>query len=222
MANSKRQCSLKSCKEYFRPETGIIVCGGKLAFCCFDHQVQYGLEMGKKLRAKQKVIEKREDTRRKKEFYENDPSHQKELTRRVFNEMICLLDAGQPCISCGKFVCGSRMEAGHFKSVGSHPELRFEPLNVYLQGSGCNSATSGRKRSNLTVSKEYEQRLILVRGQELVDWLNGPHSPKRYTCAELIQMRAVFAAERTRLKKGLPPSRNWREIPQAEQMRGAA
>jgi hypothetical protein len=204
---SLRKCSYKPCGERFQKAAMFI--HGTLAFCSENHRITYAIDAGKKLRIKK---ERGESVRRKREHYKDDLPHQKEETRKVFNEMIRLLDKGQPCISCGKAVCGQRMEAGHFKSVGSHPELRFDPRNCYLQGSGCNSATSSRRRNNLTVSKEYEQRLIEKMGQELVDWLNGPHPPAKYTCSQLQEMRAVFAAERTRLKKGLPPSRNWRAL----------
>jgi hypothetical protein len=216
VANSKRRCSLQSCKIHFLRETGIVE--GLKAWCCEDHKIAWAIAAGRKLRAVQVKKEKQESTRKKKEHYAKDLPHQKEITRIVFNNMIRLLDQGQPCISCGKTVCGQRFEAGHFKSVGSHPELRYDPRNVYLQGMGCNRATSSRKRNNLTVSKEYEVRLRAKMGDALVDWLNGPHPAKHYTCADLIEMRIEINAEIRRLSKGLPPSKDWRALPQAQQL----
>lgn len=214
--NSHRKCTF--CNDFKRREDMIITPKG--AWCSSDHQYESAMKNLNKLQSK----EARAATKAKKEAKQKTVQEKRELrarslpyqltkTRLYFNEMIRLLDAGQPCISCGKPKCGSRFEAGHFKSVGSHPELRFDARNCYLQGSGCNQAHSGRKRNNLTVAKEYEVRLREKMGGALVDWLNGPHKAKHYTCHDLADLQKLFIAESARLKKGLPASRNWRELP---------
>ena len=205
---NKRRC--KACKEYAIPRGT----DPRVKWCsdpCKDKVIAAALEKARETQRKQARRAQNQEKRARKL---NDLPHQKTLTRLAFNKMIRLLDAGQLCISCGKEVCGSRFEAGHFKSVGSHPELRYDPRNCYLQGSGCNQATSSRRRSNLTVSKEYEQRLRDKMGDELVDWLNGPHEPKHYTCDDLRELRAVFNEEVRRLERGEGPSRDWRKLPE--------
>lgn len=99
------------------------------------------------------------------------------------NKYIRLRDANEPCISCGRHHQG-QYHAGHYLSVGSHPELRWDERNIYKQCAPCNNHLSG----NLI---EYRKRLIKIKGQKLVDWLEGPHEPLKPTiddCKELITM----------------------------------
>lgn len=181
-------------------------------FCTIDDATKYGIASIPKTRKKLEKKRRSEEYQEKQARLKNDFPHQLELTRVACNSFIRVLDAGEPCISCGRFRCGQRMEAGHCKSVGSHPELRFDLRNIYLQGSGCNQATSKRKRSNLTIAKEYEKRLAVKMGQEMVDWLNGPHEAKHYTCSDLVELRAIFNAERAFIDKNGRPSKNWRSL----------
>lgn len=102
----------------------------------------------------------------------------------AFNAWIRLRDAGQPCISCGRMHKG-RWHAGHYRSVGSAPELRFEPLNVHLQCAPCNLYLSG----NLTA---YRIHLIEKIGLEKVEWLEGHHQQKKYTVDEIIKMKKEY------------------------------
>lgn len=101
-----------------------------------------------------------------------------------FNKFVRLRDRFQPCISCGSYpddsglITGSRIDAGHYRSVGACPELRFEELNCHAQCVKCNQHLSGN-------TVEYRIRLIQRIGQESVDWLEGPHSPKHYTIDDL-------------------------------------
>ena len=50
----------------------------------------------------------------------------------AFNAYIRVRDQNLPCISCGRHHQG-QYHAGHYRTVGSHPELRFEELNVHKQ-----------------------------------------------------------------------------------------
>lgn len=141
---------------------------------------------------------------------------QTELTQDVFNRMIRLLDEGKPCISCGRSQCGTYWDAGHKRSVGSCPELRFDPRNCYLQGSGCNRANRRPDKNNgkgaETIAQEYESRLRDLYGDTLVDWVNGPHEMPRWRDDDLRALRKVFAAECRRLERGEGPSRDWRSL----------
>lgn len=66
------------------------------------------------------------------------------------------------CISCGKILPISKMQAGHFYSAGKYPPLRFNPDNVNGQcGFYCNKMLSG----NLN---EYRKGLIIKIGLERV------------------------------------------------------
>ena len=128
---------------------------------------------------------KRERIAAKKAFQAKDKPYQIKLTQKAFNAFVRERDHGEPCISCG--ITYGKMNAGHYKSVGSSPELRFEPLNCHLQCEQCNSSKSG----NVV---PYRVNLIKKIGIEAVEWLEGPHGPKKYTCDDLIEMRAVMVA----------------------------
>jgi hypothetical protein len=213
MANSKRRCSLKSCDDpYFRPEDGIIGRDGKLAFCKFDHQVQYGLETGKKLRAK-KV--KQESVDRKKAFYADDLPHQKALTQTVCNKLVSLLDAGKTCISCGRPLRGGRFQnASHLKSVGSNSFLRYSPVNIHMACVNCNEYQSGNIEG-------YKVGLVERYGQSMLDYLESAPRVKAWTCEELLQLRTDMNAEIRALQKDQPATRNWRALPQVQEQQAA-
>jgi len=80
----------------------------------------------------------------------------------LFNKMIRGRDAGQPCISCGKY---TTLQAGHFYSGGHYSGLKFNPDNVHGQCVRCNMYLSG----NLN---EYRKNLIKRIGKERVEKLD--------------------------------------------------
>jgi hypothetical protein len=48
----------------------------------------------------------------------------------------------------------------------------------------------------------YRPRLIEKIGIEAVEWLEGPHEPKRYTVEQLKAMTAEYRAKTRELKRG--------------------
>ncbi|WP_258257474.1 recombination protein NinG [Burkholderia sp. EMB26] len=119
-------------------------------------------------------------------------THLREL-QAAFNAWIRARDAGQPCISCGRFHQGQN-HAGHYRSVGSEPALRFEPDNVHLQCAPCNTHLSG----NLIA---YRANLVKKIGIERVEWLEGHHVPKKLTVQEIQEMKTFYRAEVRRMKR---------------------
>lgn len=183
-------------------------------FCDCDCMADHGL--AKARQQQQRKREREAKAKRARKPKAKTKLSQTELTQRMFNKMIRLLDDGRECISCGKSECGIRFEAGHFRSVGACPEIRFDPRNCHLQGSSCNNAqfrkTKRTRRTAETVSQEYAIRLRERYSDELVDWLNGPHELPRWRDDDLKALRAVFAAECRRLERGEGPSRDWRAM----------
>lgn len=108
----------------------------------------------------------------------------------AFNAWIRARDAAQPCISCGRHHDG-QYHAGHYRTVGSSPELRFEPLNAHKQCAPCNNHKSGD-------IVNYRISLVVRIGQDKVEWLEGPHEPQRYTIDDL---KAIKAEYREKLKQ---------------------
>jgi hypothetical protein len=111
----------------------------------------------------------------------------------AFNEWVRLRDSDRPCVSCGRHHEG-QYHAGHYRSVGANPELRFEPLNVWKQCAPCNTHLSG----NLV---NYRLSLLQLIGPEKVDWLEGPHPASKHTVEEIKTIKAEYRAKTRELKK---------------------
>ena len=157
--------------------------------------VPCALDLVRQANARKEARAKREEraaTRVAKEKVKTRGTHLKEL-QAAFNAWIRMRDAGQPCIACGRYHQGQN-HAGHYRSVGSCPELRFEPDNVHLTCQPCNVHLSG----NLI-----QMRIGMIKkiGLARVEWLEGYHEPKKYTLAEIQEMKAFYRAEVRRLKK---------------------
>lgn len=136
-------------------------------------------------------IERRE-IKVRKEKLKSRADHLKD-TQIAFNAWVRARDAELPCISCGRHHQG-KYDAGHYRTVGSNPALRFEPLNCHRQCSPCNTQLSG----NIV---NYRIELVKRIGAESVEWLEGPHKPKKYTVEELKAMTAEYRAKTRELKK---------------------
>ncbi|KVN92578.1 recombination protein NinG [Burkholderia ubonensis] len=173
------------CRVVFTPARSMQkVCG---PLCALSHAKK--LADQKAARAQR---DERKSLREKLEKAKTRGTHLREL-QAAFNAWIRARDAGHACISCGRFHQG-QWHAGHYRSVGSEPALRFEPDNVHLQCAPCNTHLSG----NLIA---YRVNLIKKIGAERVEWLEGPHVPKKLTIAEIQEMKAFYRAEARRLNK---------------------
>lgn len=110
-----------------------------------------------------------------------------ELAREAqfaFNAYIRERDKHRPCISCGDHLAG-RWNAGHYRTVGACPELRFDETNCHKQCAQCNQHKSGdivNYRANL------EHRI----GESALAKLEGPHEPKNYTRDDFIEIRRIY------------------------------
>lgn len=135
----------------------------------------------------------RKDIKVRKEKLKSRADHLKD-TQHAFNAWIRARDAALPCVSCGRHHEG-QYHAGHYRTVGASPELRFEPLNAWKQCAPCNNHLSG----NLI---KYRISLLQRIGEEKVAWLEGPHEAKRYTVEELKAMTVEYRAKTKELKKG--------------------
>jgi hypothetical protein len=127
-----------------------------------------------------------------KERIKSRSQHMKEA-QVAFNAWVRLRDAGLPCVSCGRHHNG-QWHAGHYRTVGGSPELRFEPLNVWRQCAPCNNHQSG----NIV---NYRIELVKRIGEEKVAWLEGPHQPRKYTIEELKTIKAEYRAKARELKR---------------------
>ncbi|WP_189635875.1 recombination protein NinG [Pseudomonas chlororaphis] len=113
----------------------------------------------------------------------------------AFNAWVRLRDAALGCVSCDKpATWPGQWHASHFRSVGSSPEHRFNPLNVHKACSVCNNHLSG---NILGYRPELERRI----GIEAVEALLGPSEPRKYTVEDLKVITAEYRAKTRELKR---------------------
>ena len=184
-----RKYKCKHCQEF--KEESIKLPVGR--FCCYEHATKWAQEKAerefmRKLNKETKEKEKadRQRHRERKEALRPRAWYLKEA-QKWFNKFIRLRDTGNPCISCGRST-GAKINAGHYRSVGSCPELRYEELNCHLQCEHCNSYKSGN-------IEHYRPALIKKIGQDKVDWIEGPHKPKKYTIDDLKEIIQAYKAK---------------------------
>ena len=134
----------------------------------------------------------RKDIKVRKEKLKSRADHAKD-TQQAFTEWVRLRDADLPCVSCGRHHDG-QYHAGHYRTVAANPAIRFEPLNVHKQCAPCNNHKSGD-------IVNYRIELVKRIGAEAVEWLEGPHEPKRYTIEQLKAMTAEYRAKTRELKR---------------------
>lgn len=137
-------------------------------------------------------VERRE-IKIRKEVLKSRSDHMRD-TQQAFNEWVRNRDAALPCVSCSRHHEG-KYDAGHYRTVGSNPALRFEPLNCHRQCSPCNTQLSG----NIV---NYRIELVRRIGITNVEWLEGPHEHQKYAVEELKALTAKYRALTRELKKG--------------------
>lgn len=180
----KKRC--KACQEMFTPVRDFqSVCG---AIACALAVVSDNRE-----KARKAISELgRQELRAARERIKPKGDYMREA-QAAFNAWIRERDRLLPCISCGRHHQG-KYDAGHYRTVGSNPALRFEPLNCHKQCVPCNQHKSG----NIV---EYRLNLVQRIGADSVAWLEGPHEPKKYTIEDLQQIKAHYRALLRDMKK---------------------
>jgi DNA repair exonuclease SbcCD ATPase subunit len=179
-----KNCKNPDCGISFPPQRlGQAVCSPKCGLAIKEVNQE-------KARKSLAQIERRE-IKVRKEKLKSRAEHLREA-QAAFNEWIRLRDADRPCVSCGRHHEG-QYHAGHYRSVGANPELRFEPLNVWKQCAPCNTHLSG----NLV---NYRLSLLQLIGDAQVEWLEGPHSARKYTVDEIKTIKADYRALTKELK----------------------
>ncbi|MGS0546723.1 recombination protein NinG [Pseudomonas parakoreensis] len=139
----------------------------------------------------------RADIKVRKEALKNRGDHMREA-QQAFNEYIRARDqaAGHPCISSGKPLdwSGNAVDAGHYRSVGSAPHLRFDERNCHAQSKQDNRFLSGN-------AVDYRIGLIARIGQEAVDALESDQTVRKYTVEEIKAIKAEYRAKTKELKR---------------------
>lgn len=200
----QRRCPV--CLEIYTPNRY----GLRLTRCCENAACRLDYAQG--VRAKEASKEAKQ---KKKEFYQKDIRWQHKQCQPVFNKLRRLQefkrfkDRGlEPyCISCGKPLGGDTWACGHFRSVGSNSQLRYDPVNTYLQHNNrCNKNLSGDINGTAT-TKGYKQGLIDRFGADMALWITDyceiHNEPVKWDWEKMELMRSEWYAEIRKLEKEL-------------------
>lgn len=192
----RRKCANKECRQWFNPTRDTqTVCGYECATAVAKEQT--AKNRAEAQRAKRKLQREEEKAGRQRQAERRQAvkplSHFVKQAQQAFNEFIRYRDRHLPCISCGRFHDG-QYHAGHFRTTGANPELRFSEDNCHKQCSACNNHLSG----NLI---NYRPALIHKIGQARFDALMGPHELPKWKRDDYIRIRDEYRAKLKELKK---------------------
>lgn len=190
----RRKCTV--CREWFHPvRAEQYVCSYECA-CVHGKAANDAAKADKQRKEKKRRLEEEKADRQRqveRRIAVKPLSYFIKQAQHAFNEFIRYRDRDLPCISCGRHHDG-QYHAGHFRTTGASPELRFDEDNCHKQCSACNNHLSG----NLTA---YRPALIAKIGQARFDALMGPHALPKWTRDDYIRIRDEYRAKLRDLKK---------------------
>ena len=194
MKAANRRC--KTCRKKVPAESAFVT--QLRAFCSFDCLQQFTKsEQGRKTIAKSSLAE----TRERKQKLKTKSDYLKEA-QAAFNAYVRARDKDDACISCGNYVLndqiGGGWDAGHYRSTGSAPHLRFHLWNCHKQCVKCNRFLSGNVA-------EYRKGLIKKIGIEKVEALESINAVENTGKKDeyLIRLKRIFNKKK---RKVLQPS----------------
>ncbi|AUU92384.1 protein NinG [Enterobacteriaceae bacterium ENNIH3] len=194
MRKPRRKCTV--CREWFEPvRAEQYVCSYECA-CVHGKAANDAAKVEKQRKEKKRRLEEEKADRQRqaeRRIAVKPLSYFIKQAQHAFNEFIRYRDRDLPCISCGRHHDG-QYHAGHFRTTGASPELRFDEDNCHKQCSACNNHLSG----NLTA---YRPALIAKIGQARFEALMGPHALPKWTREDYIRIRDEYRAKIRDLKK---------------------
>lgn len=173
------------CKAKFTPYSSTTV------VCSINCAIKHTEAKNARLEARRAVIARRE-LKQAKEAIKSRSEWLREA-QTIFNKFIRLRDEHNPCISCGRWHTG-QYHAGHYRSVGSSPHLRFNELNCHRQCSVCNNHLSGN-------IMHYRRGLIAKIGQQAVEQLESDNEAKHYSIDDIKEIIQTYKAKVKELKR---------------------
>ena len=188
--NTVKPKTCPCCKSAFTPVRALQkVCG---RMCALEYTRQKNAKKAAKAAA-----DERKATRVKLDALRTQPQL-KALAQKAFNTFIRVRDSGKPCISCNAPDTGSAnsRDAGHYRSLGSAPHLRFDENNCHAQCKHCNQYLAG----NVV---EYRKGQIERIGLRALELLEADQTLRKYTKEGLQEITRYYNAEAKRLKKEL-------------------
>lgn len=189
-----RKCRLATCRLEL-PKVKDSDWYQKNGFCGNECMASHGLARARATIEKHRRAEAAKERKEHREAKDRIKSRSDWLKEAqiAFNAFIRARDEGLPCVSCGRHHQGQN-HAGHYRSVGSEPSLRFCEDQVWLQCAPCNTHLSG----NLI---NYRIELLRRVGEEKLAWIEGPHEPKKYTIDDLKAIKVEYKLKLKELRR---------------------
>jgi len=178
-----KKCKAPGCGQRFKPSMSTqkvcsIACAKAMAK---DPKLQ-------KVAAKAITKQARQDLQARREKLKTKGEHLREA-QQAFNAYIRVRDrlAGYACISSGRPLDwnGNAVDAGHYRSTGAAPHLRFDENNCHAQSKHDNRYLSGNVA-------DYRIGLINRIGLDAVEALERDQSARRYTIEDLQAIKALY------------------------------
>lgn len=184
MKAANRKCN--KCKKKVDAKDALI--SHLKAFCSYECLKEYTAQNAEKIANKVRK-EKRTQTRQAKEKLKTRAQWMREA-QAAFNAYVRARDKDLPCISCGEHkhdehMTGSGWDAGHYRSRGASPHLRFHLWNVHKQCVKCNRYLSGNV-SNFRIG------LVRKIGADRVLQLESMNSGPEMTIDYLKRIKDIF------------------------------
>jgi len=135
-------------------------------------------------------------TREQKEVLKNKSAFEKDLQTLV-NKIVRLVDIDRGCISCthGHYKPWTRQaHAGHYKSVGGNPTLRFNFDNIHKQCSICNN----HKHANI---EEYQKGLKSRYGTDYFEYVESLTSKFKVLNLSIPELKEAIIKARKIIKE---------------------
>lgn len=182
----------KICKAEFSKRIPLqVVCSVECALKA--GQARKAKEAAKKAKAERAALKVRKEAAKR-------PKTLKAEAQAAFNSYIRARDlsAGHNCIDCGKPFepqrPGGSVDAGHFLSRGSHPNLAFHEQNCFAQRKNCN-------RPGGTTAAAFRIGVIARIGIEAVEALEADTTPRRYRADDYRAIRDLYRSKLKALKE---------------------
>ena len=195
MTIERKQPKLKTCKN---PACRVSFVPQRLGQAVCNYTCGLVIKDVNQERARKSLAQvERREIKVRKEKLKSRGDHIREA-QLAFNAYIRARDqaAGHQCISSGKPLdwSGNAVDAGHYRSVGSAPHLRFDERNCHAQSKQDNRFLSGN-------AVDYRIGLIARIGQEAVDDLEADQSVRKYSVEQIKGIKAYYRAKTRELKR---------------------
>jgi len=177
-----KQKKCKVCRASFVPRSAF-------AKACSPECAQTYAAKDRESKARKQATKERKATREKLDAMRTKPQLVA-MAQKAFNAYIRARDLGKGCISCGKLLTSepNTYDAGHYRSVGSAVQLRFDEDNCHGQCKHCNNYLAGNHVM-------YRLGLIKRIGLENLERLEADQTLRKYTKEGLIEIAKHYRAK---------------------------